>query len=132
MSGNLSALRELPMIVYLLRPGAQHKINVSKLLQVLKPKVSEEGSNAFSYETMAYHMFVRYVREVPASRRVHYTMTLTFYSSQRLQQRNQCLALYFPHQSSFYHLMKVLKLKKMDKHQSSLVFCYPVTHAAIF
>lgn len=76
MLGMLSALMQLPTLVYLLRPGAQQKVNVPKLLQLLKPKFSEEGSNALKQEKETYQMFVRYVREVAASRRVCGQVTL--------------------------------------------------------
>lgn len=68
--GMLSALRELPMLVYLLRPQAQSKLSVQMLLQILKPNFSEEGSNALKKEKEVYQLFVKYVREVAASRRV--------------------------------------------------------------
>ena len=69
MLGILSALRQLPMLIHLLRPDSQHKINVPKLLQILKPKFSEEGSNALKHEKEVYQLFVRYVREVASGRR---------------------------------------------------------------
>ena len=40
-----SALQQLPMLVYLMRPQALHKMSVSFLLQIFKPQFSEEGSN---------------------------------------------------------------------------------------
>ena len=67
--GMLSALQQLPTLVYLLRPGSQHKITVPRLLQMLKPNFSEEGSNALRYEKEVYMLFVRYVREVASGRR---------------------------------------------------------------
>ena len=68
MLGMLSALMQLPVLVYLLQPGVQPKVTVQKLLLILKPKFSEEGSNALALEKETYQMFVRYVREVSASR----------------------------------------------------------------
>ena len=68
--GMLSALQQLPMLVYLPRPQAQHKMSVTMLLQILKPQFSEEGSNALKKEKEIYQFFVKYVREVAASRRV--------------------------------------------------------------
>ena len=65
-----SALQQLPMLVHVLRPQALHKMNVPFLLQIFKPKFSEEGSNALKYEKEVYQLFVKYVREVAASRRV--------------------------------------------------------------
>ena len=67
--GMLSALQQLPTLINLLRPGSQHKVNVPRLLQMLKPKFSEEGSNAIGYEKEVYMLFVRYVREVASGRR---------------------------------------------------------------
>ena len=76
MLGMLSVLMQLPMLVYLLKPGAQPKVTVQKLLLILKPKFSDEGSNALTLEKETYQMFVRYVREVAASRRVCGQLTL--------------------------------------------------------
>lgn len=67
--GILSALQQLPMLVHVLRPNAQKKVNVQNLLQILKPKFSEEGSNAQKQEKETYHKFVTYVREVGGGRR---------------------------------------------------------------
>ncbi|CAH3172828.1 unnamed protein product [Porites lobata] len=66
----LSALQELPMLIHLLRLQGQQKLGVQMLLQILKPQFSEEGSNALKKEKELYQLFVRYVREVAASRRV--------------------------------------------------------------
>ena len=68
--GMRSALQQLPMLVYLLRPQAQHKMSVTVLLQILKPQFSKERSNALKKEKEIYQLFVKYVREVAASRRV--------------------------------------------------------------
>ena len=68
--GMLSALQELPMLIHLLRPQGQQKLGVQMLLHILKPQFSEEGSNALKKEKGVYQLFVRYVREVAASRRV--------------------------------------------------------------
>ncbi len=62
--GMLSAMREFPMLLHLLRPYSQHKLSVQKLLQLLKPSFSEEGSNAFTKEKETYQCLVRYIREV--------------------------------------------------------------------
>ena len=68
--GMLSALQELPMLVHLLRPQARGKLSVQMLLHILKPNFSEEGSNTLKKEKEVYQLFVKYVREVAASRRV--------------------------------------------------------------
>lgn len=65
--GMLTALRELPMLVHLLRPQAQRKLSVRMLLHILKPNFSEEGSNALKKEKEVYQLFAKYVREVAAS-----------------------------------------------------------------
>jgi hypothetical protein len=62
--GILSALQQMPMLRYLLRPTSQHPITVPKLLELLKPKYSEQGSNALKYEKEVYQHFVRFLREV--------------------------------------------------------------------
>ena len=42
---------------------------VQKLLLILKPNFSEEGSNTLRYEKEVYQLFVRYAREVASGRR---------------------------------------------------------------
>ena len=74
--GILSTLQQLPSLVYLLRPPAQNKMCVQMLLHILKPNFSEEGSNALKKEKEVYQMFVKYVREVAASRRMCSRTTL--------------------------------------------------------
>lgn len=69
MLGMLSALQQLPMLHHLLRPNSQHSLTVPKLLQFLKPKFSEEGSNAQKYEKEIYQHFVKFVREVASGLR---------------------------------------------------------------
>ena len=66
----LSTLQQLPVLVHLLRPDSQHKVNVPKLLLILKPKFSEEASNTLRYEKDVYQLFVRYVREVASGTRL--------------------------------------------------------------
>ena len=58
------------MLVHLLRPQAQSKLSVQMLFQIMKPNFSEESSNALKKEKEVYQLFVKYVREVAASRRV--------------------------------------------------------------
>ena len=69
MLGMLSALQQLPMLVHLLRPDSQHKVNVPKLLLILKPNFSEEGSNTLRYKKEVYQLSVRYAKEVASGRR---------------------------------------------------------------
>ena len=66
----LSALQELPMLVHILRPQARGKLSVQMLLHILKPNFSEEGSNTLKKEKRSFQLFVKYAREVAASRRL--------------------------------------------------------------
>ena len=70
MLGMLSAIQQLPMLMDLLRPNVNEQISVPKLLQILKPKFSVEGSNALKRERELYHMFVKYSREAAGGRRL--------------------------------------------------------------
>ena len=74
--GMLSALQELLMLFHLLGPSTQSKMSVAMLLQILKPNFSKEGSNTLKKEKLVYQLFVKYVREVAASRRVCRQTTL--------------------------------------------------------
>ena len=56
--------------LYLLRPSAISTLSVRRLLFLLKPEFSDEGSNALSREKAVYAKFVKYVREVSSGRRV--------------------------------------------------------------
>ena len=62
--------RKHPMLLYLLRPSISNKLSARKLLFLLKAEFSEEGSNNLSHEKAVYKMFVKYVREASAGRRV--------------------------------------------------------------
>ena len=62
--------RSFPQLLYLLRPSAIATLSVRRLLFLLKPEFSEEGSNALSREKAVYAKFVKYVREVSSGRRV--------------------------------------------------------------
>lgn len=57
--GILSELQRLPMLHHLLRPNSQHPITVPKLLNLLKPNFSEQGSNSLIYEKEVYQQPVR-------------------------------------------------------------------------
>lgn len=90
--GMLSALRQLPMFIHLLRPGSQHKVTVPRLLEILKPKFAEEGSNAVKYQKEVYQMFVRYVREDGHVGRLILSY-VTFWSLSQVHQKCQFLDL---------------------------------------
>ena len=76
--GMHSALIKFPQLLYLLRPGGQnHGLNVQKLLQLVKPVFSEEGSNSLKFEKEIYQVFVKYIREVAANRRASGNVKIT-------------------------------------------------------
>lgn len=66
----LTVLQELPMLHHLLQNHNERKLTVPMLLNLLKPKFSEDGSNKLKYEKEVYHLFVRYLREVASGRRL--------------------------------------------------------------
>ena len=52
--GMLTVFRRQPIILHLLRPGAQKPLTVQSLLQLVKARFSEEGSNACKREKEFY------------------------------------------------------------------------------
>ena len=62
--------KKFPSLLYLLRPSACAKLTVPRLLFLLKPSFSENGSNNTVHEKALYAKFVKYVREVSSGRRV--------------------------------------------------------------
>ena len=76
--GMHSALQKFPQLLYLLRPGGQNRgLNVQKLLQLVKPVFSEEGSNSLKFEKETYQVFIKYIREVAANRRASGNVKIT-------------------------------------------------------
>lgn len=74
--GVLQLMMKLPSFMYLFTPKDASALSVKKLIHLLAPKFSEEGSNARKYEKEAYSAFVRYSKEVAAGRRVSGTTTI--------------------------------------------------------
>ena len=64
-----TALTDMPILAHLLRPSAEHRLTVQRLLQLLKPQFSVEGSIAMNQEKAVYQLFVRYLREVSSGQR---------------------------------------------------------------
>ena len=65
--GLLQLFKSFPVLLHLLRPN---EVALSaKMLKLLKPEFSEEGSSAISREKQVYGMFVKYVRDVASGRR---------------------------------------------------------------
>ena len=62
--------RKFPMLLYLLRPSSIISLSVRHFLFLLKPDLSEEGSNRLIHERAIYCKFVKYVRDVSSGCRV--------------------------------------------------------------
>ena len=75
--GMYTALRKFPQLLHILRPDGQKPLHPQKLIHLFKPTFSEEGSNALKKEKELYHLFVTYIREVAAGRRLCGEETLT-------------------------------------------------------
>lgn len=61
--------REIPVFLNLLRQSSTGILSRKKLICLLKPSFSEEGSNSRQYENTAYRAFSNYVRGVASGRR---------------------------------------------------------------
>ena len=59
----------LPMFLHLMRPNEANHLSRRKLVLLLDPSFSEEGSNAHKYEHAVYALFLKYVRETASGRR---------------------------------------------------------------
>lgn len=59
----------LPLFVHLLRPSPGYAITRKKLLNILEPQFSDEGSNDRLFENAVYTVFIKYVREAGSGRR---------------------------------------------------------------
>ena len=59
----------LPMFLHLMRPNEANQLSRRKLVLLLNPSFSEEGSNAHKYEHAVYALFLKYVRETASGRR---------------------------------------------------------------
>ena len=57
------------MLNYLPRERCSEEIDSRDLVQLLRPKFSEQGSNALMKEKEVYQVFVSYIREVASNRR---------------------------------------------------------------
>ena len=90
--------RKFPMLLYLLRPSSIISLSVRRLLFLLKPEFSEEGSNMLIHETAIYSKFVKYVRDVSSGRRV---VTLGNIFESLEQVKNHPLVLQRHHKFTF-------------------------------
>ena len=63
-----------PIMRHLLHPS-NHALTVKKLMFIMQPQFSPEGSTAFSREKEIYSIFVKYIREVSSGRRQPVTLS---------------------------------------------------------
>lgn len=64
----------IPIFLHLFRPSPAAVLSRRKLLQLLSPKFSEEGSNARKDESSIYAAFNKYCREAASGRRGNVTL----------------------------------------------------------
>ena len=60
--------KNLPLFVQLMQPSNAPKFSRRKLVTLLHPCFSEEGSNARKYENEVYALFSKYVRETSSGK----------------------------------------------------------------
>ena len=57
-------LRQLPTFRYLFISSQSESLSIRKVINLLKPNFSEEGSNSLKFENDVYALFIKYLREV--------------------------------------------------------------------
>ncbi|XP_028403172.1 uncharacterized protein LOC114525912 [Dendronephthya gigantea] len=67
--GLVELIKERPSMLFLLRRTAYHPLTYPRIVKILAPKFSEQGSNKRMKENRAYRLFLNYVKEVAAGRR---------------------------------------------------------------
>ena len=68
--GYVRLFKSFPEMIHLLRPNPADKLSYRKVVQLLRPSFSEEGSNKLKLEKEVYGMFLKYCRECFAGRRI--------------------------------------------------------------
>jgi hypothetical protein len=63
-----------PMLLHLMRPSESYQLTRRKLISLLAPSFSEEGSNARMHQMTTYDFFKKYVREAASGRRAAITL----------------------------------------------------------
>ena len=66
--------KAVPQFVHLMRPSQSYQLTRRKLISLLAPSFSDEGSNAKMYEMTVYELFLKYVREANSGRRATITI----------------------------------------------------------
>ena len=74
--GVLQLMIKLPTFMYLFIPSTAIALIVKKIIHLLTPKFSEEGSNSRKFQKEVYSAFVRYLKEVAAGRSMSGNTTL--------------------------------------------------------
>lgn len=67
--GIISILKAFPALKFLLQPSSSSTLTLKKLLLLLKPNFTEEGSNKRLFENSVYSCFVKYARNVASGQR---------------------------------------------------------------
>ena len=68
--GVYQLMSRLPLFVYLFRPSNSKVISVAKLIHLIHPNFSEEGTNARKHQKSVYAIFYKYLKQVESNRRV--------------------------------------------------------------
>ena len=61
--------KAVPIFIHLMRPSPAYELTRRKLISLLPPSFSEEGSNARRHEMETYERFQKYMREASSGRR---------------------------------------------------------------
>ena len=67
--GIISILEAFPSFKFLMQPSSSSTLTLKRLLLLLKPTFSEEGSNKRMFENNVYSCFVKYARNVASGQR---------------------------------------------------------------
>lgn len=67
--GIISILKAFPAFKFLMQPSSSSTLTLKRLLLLLKPTFSEEGSNKRMFENSVYSCFVKYARNVATGQR---------------------------------------------------------------
>ncbi|XP_070560094.1 uncharacterized protein [Ptychodera flava] len=59
----------IPTFIHLFQPNPSSALTVKKVVTLLTPLFSEEGSNKRTFESKVYSLFLKYLREVASGRR---------------------------------------------------------------
>ena len=66
--GVIDLCQSLPIVIHLFRPSPSAVLSRKKLIEMLKPEFSPEGSNNRKFESETYSFFMKFIREVASGR----------------------------------------------------------------